>query len=117
MMLDFDTYKSMMGLITSYSTQLTNQRNDEQFEHRLQLLKEDKVEEYNELVSNLCRYSLRVQGTLTRQAQDSLQILDEQVIINSHDIYSSRAQLHEHMNSEIEKGEKVPRKKYEKISD
>ena len=67
-MLDFETYKSMMGLINNYSTQLTNLRNDEQFERRLQLLQEDKVDEYNELITNLCRYSLRVQGTLTRQA-------------------------------------------------
>lgn len=43
--------------------------------------------------------------------------MDEQVIIGSHELYSSRAQLHEHMNSEIEKGEKLPRKKYEKITD
>lgn len=118
MVLDFDTYKSMMGLITRYVSQLTNRKNDESFERRLQLLNENKEDEYNELIAELCRYSLRVQDTLTRQAQDSLQILDEQILINSHETYQNRKQLFDHMNEEIEKSEnKPPKKKYDKIAD
>ena len=118
MVLDFDTYMSMMGLINRYTTQLTNHRNDETFERRLQLLNENNEEEYNEIVAGICRYSLRLSETLTRQAQDSLQILDEQIIINSHDTYSTRQQLFDHMNSEIEKNDhKQPKKKYDKIAD
>ncbi|CDW84319.1 UNKNOWN [Stylonychia lemnae] len=116
--LDFDTYKTIMGLITRYATEITDVKNDETFENRLDLLNNNKEDEYNKIVQDLCYYSHRVQSTLMRQVQDSLQILNDDIIINSHDTYESRKQLFDHMNEEIEKDQsKTPGREYEPVTE
>ena len=57
--LDFDTYKTIMGLITRYATELTDVKNDETFENRLELLNNNKEDEYNKIIQDLCYYSHR----------------------------------------------------------
>ena len=48
-----------MGLITKYATELTDVKNDETFEERLDLLNNNKEEEYNKIIQDLCFFSHR----------------------------------------------------------
>ena len=63
--LDFDSYKHMMSLVTVYVTNLTLLKNQKTFTHRLHLLAQDSnnptaSEEYASLLNELCSYQVRL---------------------------------------------------------
>ncbi|CDW87151.1 UNKNOWN [Stylonychia lemnae] len=101
--LDFDSYKSIMALINAYVTDLTDKKNELDFEKRIELLQKGDTEEYDKMIFEICLYQVRVQESLMTLAKDSLEIHDEAVIQNSHETYESRQQLFDHMNEEVRK--------------
>eukprot|EP00347_Sterkiella_histriomuscorum_P018305 403346014 len=103
--LDFDSYKSIMGLINAYVTELTDRKNEQEFERRIELLKQgdESKATYERMIFDICLYQSHIQEALLKLAQDSLEIPDESIMVNSHDTYSTRKLLFDHMNEEIEK--------------
>lgn len=61
------------------------------------------MEKYNALVHDLCLYEDKIRESLLKQAQISLDILDDSIIAKSHQTYSERKVLSDHMNEEIDK--------------
>lgn len=105
--LDFDSYKSIMSLINAFVTEITDQRNEAEFEQRMELLKQQQDPEakkkYEQLVRELINYQLNVQANLLKLAQDSLEIKEPIIMMNSHDTYADRKMLFDHMNEVIDK--------------
>ena len=94
-----------MGLINAYVTELTDRKNENDLEKRIELLnKGDKSrDEYERMIFDLALYQMNIQEALMKLAQDSLEIPDESIMVNSHDTYQSRKLLFDHMNEELDK--------------
>ena len=109
-----------MGLIYIYTTELSNDRNEETFDKRMELLKNNlndgkNKKEYDQIVHELCVYQNNVQDGLLKQVQESLEI-NEIIIVNSHEIYQQRRALYEHMREEHKKRAKIQNSRKYKLS-
>jgi hypothetical protein len=98
--LDFESYKSVMGLVSAYVSELTIVKNQHTFPQRIALLKKiqsDKLpaegpeqKEYHRLIVDLFNYQQKLQQELIDQVQKSLDITDQNVLMNSHETYEMR---------------------------
>ena len=62
---------------------------------------------YDQHISDLALYQARLQEALMRLTQELLEIMDDQVIINSNEAYHTRAELFEFMKEyQDKKGDK-----------
>ena len=114
-MLEFETYKKIMAMVAAYVQNLTNAQNDKFLEERIALLKDIEGEghktKYDQHISDLALYQARLQEALMRLTQELLEIMDDQVIINSNEAYHTRAELFEFMKEyQDKKGDKYQRK-------
>ena len=97
--LDFDSYKSIMGLVSAYVTELSLIKNNDTFMARQSMISQNhSMEQYDRLISEICTYQISLQRELIVQVQQSLDIQDEQILLNSHDTYEERKQLFDHMS-------------------
>ena len=114
-MLEFETYKKIMAMVAAYVQNLTNAQNDKFLEERIALLKDIEGEghktKYDQHISDLALYQARLQEALMRLTQELLEIMDDQVIINSNEAYHTRAELFEFMKEyQDKKGDKYQKK-------
>ncbi len=114
-MLEFETYKKIMAMVAAYVQNLTNAQNDKYLDERIALLKDIEGEghktKYDQHISDLALYQARLQEALMRLTQELLEVMDDQVIINSNEAYQTRAELFEYMKEyQDKKGDKYQRK-------
>ena len=116
-----------MGLISAHVSYLTQLKNEETFEQRIDLLRRIKKdtstfeesgseidsqypnhnrEEYDKMVKELCVYQIRVQEMLIQTVKQQLDITDDYIITNAHEAYQNRKELYDHMNHEVIKKQK-----------
>ena len=110
--LDYESYLTIMGLVSGYAKELAALQNQATFARRQTLLTQlggqdsnkgatPDSQEYGRLVKELCDYDAKVQSELLSQVQLTLEIKEEQVLLNSHDTYEQRHQLFEHMQASV----------------
>lgn len=120
--LDFESYKSVMGLVSAYVSELTVLKNQSTFTQRMALLKKiqsDKLtpesqegKDYQKFIVDLEEYQQKLQSELIEQVQKTLDLVgDDSVLRNSHETYEQRQQLFDHMNEVVvEKQDKLLQK-------
>lgn len=55
--LDYQTYREIMGLIHLYSRELQDMQNEACFTQRIELLREGNTNEYNKIIKELSEYN------------------------------------------------------------
>ena len=71
---------------------------DETFANRTSLLKDEKTEEYNQVLKDVCEYHNKLQTELIEEAKNTLGV-SEEVMVDTIEAYSQKTKVFEHMES------------------